>query len=255
MKQKAVYPDLENRVVLVTGGAAGIGAAMVRAFCEQGSQVAFFDIAMEDAKKLVTEINGTSRGRAHFLRCDLRDTNAMGTAIQKVSGELGKISVLVNNAGNDNRHKFADVSEKYWNERVELNLRHIFFSCQAVFPQMKELRQGSIVNMGSIIWRIKQEDAPVYSMCKAAIHGLTRALAGQFGAFGVRVNTISPGAVWTERQMRLWFTPEVEAKVMANQCLKTRILPEDVAELAMFLASDASSKCAAQEFIVDAGWS
>lgn len=255
MKQKAVYPDLENRVVLVTGGAAGIGAAMVRAFCGQGSQVAFVDISEEEAKKLVSEIDGTSRGKAHFLHCDLRDKDALSAAIQKVGENLGKISVLVNNAGNDDRHKFAEVSEKYWNERVELNLRHIFFACQAVFPQMKELGHGSIVNMGSIIWRIKQEDAPVYSMCKAAIHGLTRALAGELGAHGVRVNTISPGAVWTERQIRLWYTPEVEAKVMENQCLKARILPEDVADLAMFLASDASSKCTAQEFIVDAGWS
>jgi len=251
----AVYPDLANRVVLVTGGATGIGAAMVRAFCEQGARVSFLDILEDEAKKLASELSAAGKGKAHFFRCDLRDRGALETAIQSVGKGIGKVSVLVNNAGNDDRHKFGEVSEKYWNECVELNLRHIFFACQAVFPQMKELGRGSILNMSSIIWRIKQEDAPVYSMCKAAVHGITRTLAKEFGAHGVRVNTISPGAVWTERQMRLWYTPEVEARVMANQCLKVKIQPEDVAELALFLASDASSKCTAQEFTVDAGWS
>lgn len=254
MNPKAVYPDLANKVLFVTGGASGIGAAFVRAFCQQGARVAFVDILEEEAKKLEAEVNRGGKGTAQFVRCDLRDTAALGSAIEKVGAEIGKIAVLVNNAGNDDRHKLGKVSVEYWNARIELNLRHYFFACQAVLPQMKELQHGSVINLGSIIWRIKQDDAPIYSACKAAIHGLTRALAPRFGAHGARVNTLSPGAVWTERQIRLWYTPEMEAKMNANQCLKVKLLPEDVADFALFLASDASSKCTAQEFIVDAGW-
>jgi len=254
MTLKAVYPDLANKVVFVTGGASGIGAALVRAFCQQGSRVVFADILEEEAKKLEADVNRAGKGSAQFMRCDLRDAAALGNVIEKVGAETGKIAVLVNNAGNDDRHELSKVTHEYWNTRIELNLRHYFFACQAVLPQMKELQHGSIINLGSIIWRIKQDDAPIYSACKAAIHGMTRALAPRFGAHGVRVNTLSPGAVWTERQIRLWYTPEMEAKMNANQCLHVKVLPEDVADMAMFLASDASSKCTAQEFIVDAGW-
>jgi len=255
MKNKASYPDLGGKVVFITGGASGIGAAMVRAFCGQSASVVFADILDEEANNLVGEVSTARQGAARFIHCDLRDTAALGKAIEKTAGHIGKISVLVNNAGNDDRHEFGKVTQEYWNARIELNLRHYFFACQAVLPQMKELRHGSVINLGSIIWQIKQDDAPIYSACKAAIHGLTRALAPQFGVHGVRVNTLSPGAVWTERQIRLWYTPEMEAKMNANQCLKVKILPEDVADMALFLASDASSKCTAQEFIVDAGWS
>jgi NAD(P)-dependent dehydrogenase (short-subunit alcohol dehydrogenase family) len=254
MTPKAVYPDLAGKVVFVTGGASGIGAALVRAFCQQGARVAFVDILEDEARKLEAEVHGSGEGSAQFLRCDLRDTVALGKAIQKVGAETGKIAVLVNNAGNDDRHEFGKVAEEYWDARIELNLRHYFFACQAVLPQMKDLQRGSIVNLGSIIWRIKQDDAPIYSACKAAIHGLTRAIAPKFGAHGVRVNTLSPGAVWTERQIRLWYTAEMETKMNANQCLKAKLLPEDVADAALFLASDGSAKITAQELIVDAGW-
>jgi NAD(P)-dependent dehydrogenase (short-subunit alcohol dehydrogenase family) len=254
MNSKAVYPDLADRVVFVSGGASGIGAALVRAFCEQGARVAFVDILEEEAKKLEADVNRGGKRRAQFLPCDLQDTTALGHAIQRVGTEIGKISVLVNNAGNDDRHELGKVTEAYWNSRIGLNLRHYFFACQAVLPQMKELEQGAIINLGSIIWRIKQDDAPIYSACKAAIHGLTRALAPKFGAFGVRVNTIAPGAVWTERQIRLWYTPEMEVKMNANQCLKVKLRAEDVADAALFLAADASSKITAQEIVVDAGW-
>ncbi len=252
---KASYPDLAGKTVFVTGGASGIGAAMVRAFCSQGAGVSFADILEEDAQELTAEVNAAGRGMARFVRCDLRDTAALGRVIAQTGAQSGKIAVLVNNAGNDDRHEFAKVTEEYWDARIQLNLRHYFFACQAVLPQMRALQAGSIINLSSIIWRIKQDDAPIYSTCKAAIHGLTRALAPRYGAFGARVNTISPGAVWTERQIRLWYTPEMEAKMNASQCLKVKVLPEDVADLALFLASDASSKCTAQDFTVDAGWS
>jgi len=252
---KASYPDLAGKTVFLTGGGSGIGGAMVSAFCGQGANVSFVDILEEDSQKMMAKVNAAGRGKARFIRCDLRDSVALGAAIEKVGSESGKIAILVNNAGNDDRHEFAKVTEEYWDARIQLNLRHYFFACQAVLPHMQALQAGSIINLSSIIWRIKQDDAPIYSTCKAAIHGLTRALAPRFGAFGARVNTISPGAVWTERQIRLWYTPEMEAKMNANQCLKVKLLPEDVADLALFLASDASSKCTAQDFTVDAGWS
>lgn len=255
LNSKAIYPDLTGKTVFVTGGATGIGSAMVRAFCAQGANVSFVDLLDEESLKLGAEVNAAGRGKARFVRCDLRDTAALGRVIAQTGAESGKIGILVNNAGNDDRHEFGKVTGEYWDARIQLNLRHYFFACQAVLPQMQALQAGSIINLSSIIWRIKQDDAPIYSTCKAAIHGMTRALAPRFGAFGVRVNTISPGAVWTERQIRLWYTPEMEAKMNANQCLKVKLLPEDVADLALFLASDASSKCTAQDFTVDAGWS
>jgi NAD(P)-dependent dehydrogenase (short-subunit alcohol dehydrogenase family) len=255
MTGKAIYPDLAGKVVFITGGASGIGSALVRAFAAQGSIVAFADILEDLGTKLSGELNANSAARVHFLRCDLRDTSALQAAIKTVGADVGKISVLINNAGNDDRHTLQTITQEYWDERIELNLRHYFFACQAVLPQMKELNDGSVINLASIIWRIKQADAPIYSTCKAAVHGLTRSLAPQFGAYGARVNTLSPGAVWTERQIRLWYNPEMEAKMNANQCLKTKIMPEDVADFALFLASNASSKCTAQDFTIDAGWS
>jgi NAD(P)-dependent dehydrogenase (short-subunit alcohol dehydrogenase family) len=168
---------------------------------------------------------------------------------------LGDIGVLINNAGNDDRHAMDQVTPAYWDERMSVNLRHMFFAAQAVAPQMKRLGGGAIINLGSIIWRLKHTGLPVYNVIKASVTGLTRVLAREFGPFGIRVNTISPGAVWTERQIKLWYTPEVEKEVMAGQCLKTRVLPSDVANMALFLASDAAEKCTAQDFIVDGGWS
>src|SRR5208282_5700231 len=203
----ASYADLCGKVVFITGGGNGIGGAMTRAFAEQGSLVAFVDIA-----------------------------------------------VLVNNAGNDDRHAIGSVTLAYWDDRIAVNQRHMFFAAQEVFPIMKRRGGGSIINLSSIIWKIKQTDAPIYSMSKASIHGLTRAIAREFGQAGIRVNTILPGAVWTERQKKLWLNPQMEQVVMAGQCLQARIEPEDIAQLALFLASDASRMCTAQEFTVDAGW-
>jgi NAD(P)-dependent dehydrogenase (short-subunit alcohol dehydrogenase family) len=168
---------------------------------------------------------------------------------------LGDIGVLINNAGNDDRHTMEQVTPAYWDERIVVNVRHMFFAAQTVAPHMKRLGGGAIINLGSIIWRLKHTGLPVYNVTKASITGLTRVLAREFGPFGIRVNTLSPGAVWTERQIKLWYTPEFEKEVMAGQCLKTRVLPGDIANMALFLASDAAEKCTAQDFIVDAGWS
>ena len=252
---KSTYAGLAGKTVFITGGGSGIGAAFTQAFAGQGARVAFVDIAEEASRSLAAEIQKKARKAPLFIPCDLRDIGALQEAIEVVRGEVGDIGVLINNAGNDDRHAMEQVTPAYWDERIAVNLRHMFFAAQAVAPQMKRLGAGSIINLGSIIWRLKLTGAAVYNTTKASVNGLTRVLARELGPFGIRVNTISPGAVWTERQMKLWYTPEFEKEVMAGQCLKKRVLPDDVANLGLFLASDAAEKCTAQDFIVDAGWS
>jgi D-xylose 1-dehydrogenase len=251
----SIYPSLANKTVFITGGGSGIGAAFTRAFAEQGSRVAFVDVARETSEALVDELNAEGASKPLFLACDVRDIEALRSSIETALARLGEISVLINNAASDDRHAFEAVTPEYWDDRIAINLRHMFFAAQAVAPQMKKLGRGTIINLGSIIWRLKHTGLPAYSASKAAITGLTRTLARQLGPFGIRVNTISPGAVWTERQIKLWYTPDFEKEIMAGQCLNTRVRPEDIANMALFLASDAGAKCSAQDFVVDAGWS
>jgi len=250
-----IYPSLAGKTVFITGGGSGIGAAFTQAFTLQKSRVAFVDIADEPSRTLMGQIQKETGTAPLFIPCDVRDIAALQGAIERTGSALGDIGVLINNAGNDDRHTLDQVTPAYWDDRISVNLRHMFFAAQAVFPQMKRLGGGAIINLGSIIWRLKQTGLPVYNASKASITGLTRVLAREFGPFGVRVNTLSPGAVWTERQIKLWYSPEFEKEVTAGQCLKTRVLPNDVANMALFLASDAAEKCTAQDFIVDAGWS
>jgi NAD(P)-dependent dehydrogenase (short-subunit alcohol dehydrogenase family) len=249
------YAGLAGKAVFITGGGSGIGAAFTRGFAGQGARVGFADIAEDASRALVVEIQKETGTAPFFIACDIRDIAALQAAIEKIRVEFGDIGVLVNNAGNDDRHTMEQVTPAYWDERIAVNMRHMFFAAQAVAPQMKRLGGGAIINLGSIIWRLKLTGLPIYNVTKASVTGLTRVLAREFGPFGIRVNTISPGAVWTERQIKLWYTPEVEKEVMAGQCLKARVLPDDVANMALFLASDAAEKCTAQEFIVDGGWS
>jgi D-xylose 1-dehydrogenase len=251
----AIYPDLGGKTVFITGGGSGIGAAFALAFAQQGARVAFVDIAEDASRKLVETVGRETGHTPLFLRCDIRDIEALRQAIEQARKELGDISVLINNAGNDERHTFEQVTPAYWEDRMAINQRPMFFAAQAAVPQMKRLGGGTIINLSSIIWRVKLSDVAVYSIAKASVHGLTRALAREFGQLSIRVNTISPGAVWTERQIALWYTPEVEAQIRAGQCLPARVLPEDVAHMALFLASDRASKCTGQDFVVDGGWS
>jgi NAD(P)-dependent dehydrogenase (short-subunit alcohol dehydrogenase family) len=253
--KSSTYAGLADKTVFITGGGSGIGAAFTRAFAWQGARVGFVDIAEEASRALSAEIQKEAGTAPLFIACDLRDIGALQAVIEKIRVELGDIGVLVNNAGNDDRHTIEQVTPAYWDERIAVNMRHMFFAAQAVAPQMKRLAGGAIINLGSIIWRLKHTGLPVYNVTKASVTGLTRVLARELGPFGIRVNTISPGAVWTERQIKLWYTPEFEKEVMAGQCLKARVLPNDVANMALFLASDAAEKCTAQDFIVDGGWS
>jgi NAD(P)-dependent dehydrogenase (short-subunit alcohol dehydrogenase family) len=252
-RKYARYPSLEGCPVLITGGATGIGEGLVRAFAGQGAKVGFLDIAEEAGRKLAEEIGG--RGEtAVFERCDLTDTDALKAAIASLAQRNGPALVLVNNAANDTRHDWQGVTPDYWDERIAVNLKHFFFAIQAVAPGMMEREWGSIINFGSISWRMKTSEMLCYTTAKAAVHGMTRSFAAGLGQYGIRVNTLEPGWVMTERQLKLWVTPEAEPIIDATQVLKGRVLPEDLARAALFLASDDGAMITSQVLTVDAGW-
>lgn len=249
----AQYPSLQDKVVLITGGATGIGASIVEHFAAQGSRVAFLDVDESGAAKLIDGSAGANHAPV-FLRCDLTDIAGLRLAIQEVDNKLGTVNVLVNNAARDDRHKTAEVTPEYWDERMAVNLRHQFFATQAVAPGMTRSGGGSIINMSSISWIIPSTGLPAYVTAKAGIVGLTRTLSREFGEANIRVNCVLPGAIMTERQRKLWFTPEYLAEVMKAQALKRELVPEDVARLVLFLASDDSASITGQNFIIDGGW-
>jgi len=249
----AIYPSLRDRVVFVTGGASGIGAAEVSAFARQGARVAFVDIADEAARALCASLRDEGHPEPFFQHCDLTDIAALQAAIAAVAARLGPIAVLVNNAANDQRHAWQDVTPHFWDERMATNLRHQFFAIQAVAPMMKAAGGGSIVNFGSISWHTNHGGMPAYTTAKAAVEGLTKGMARDLGPDGIRVNTVIPGWIMTQRQIDLWLTPEAEAELMRAQCLKEKVYPDDVANLVLWLASDDSRMCTSQLWVVDGG--
>ena len=254
MLNRARYPSLEGKVVFITGGGTGIGEHLVRAFNDQGAAVAFVDIKQAESRGLCEEIGSQSDAQPLFIPCDLRNINALQDAVEETKHALGNISVLLNNAADDTRHDFDKVTPEYWDDRIAVNLRHAFFAAQAVHPQMKALGHGSIVNFGSMSWMAKQGGMPGYTTSKAAVHGMTCGLARDFGGNNIRVNTLVPGWVMTQRQLDRWVDEETEKTIHANQCLARRLMPEDIANMAMFLAADDSAMITGQSFIVDGGW-
>jgi D-xylose 1-dehydrogenase len=250
----AIYPTLKDRFVIVTGGASGIGAAIVEAFAMQDSQVVFLDVQDEAAEQLIRRLEATVAKVPIYRRCDLTDIEALQRTTKKIVERSPAIDVLVNNAGNDTRHIVEEVTSASWDQSMAVNLKHQFFMTQAVVPAMRRAGHGSIINMSSISWVIPSTNVPVYVTAKAAIVGMTRTMAHTFGKDNIRVNCVMPGAVLTERQERLWFTPEYKAEVLANQALKRMILPEEVARLVLFLASDDSSAITNQSYVIDGGW-
>ena len=250
----ARYPSLNDAVVLITGGATGIGASMVEQFARQGARVAFLDLDDAGASKLIERLPPEAICAPVFLHCDLTDIAALRSAIQQLEARLGAIRVLVNNAANDDRHQWAEVTPEYWDDRMRVNLKHYFFAMQAVSPGMTRAGGGSIVNLSSISWMIPSTGLPAYITAKAGIVGLTRTMAHELGSANIRVNAVSPGAILTERQRRLWMTPQYIADVMQKQCLKRELQPDDVARLVLFLAADDSSGISGQNFVVDGGW-
>jgi len=250
----ARYPSLEGRVVLITGGATGIGESMVTAFARQGARVAFFDIQDEAAKRLVDGLAAEGCIAPLYLHCDLTDVAALRNSVEQVLAACGTVDVLVNNAANDQRHTIEEVTPEYWDRSMAVNLRPQFFMIQAVLPAMRKALRGSIINMSSIAWMIPSTGLPLYIAAKAAIVGLTRTLAHELGPDGIRVNAVLPGAIATEKQKRLVYTPEYKAEILESQALKREVLPEDVARLVLFLAADDSSAITNQSYVVDGGW-
>ena len=251
--QYATYPDLSGKCVVVTGGGSGIGAEMVRAFALQGAKVFFLDIADEAARVLASELAGASQAPV-FIHCDLTDLDAVAAVFAGIEQDGGAIDILVNNAANDDRHQIGDVTPAYWDQRMAVNLRHQFFCAQAVAKGMQARGTGVILNLGSISWHLALPNLALYMTAKAAIEGLTRGLARDLGPAGIRVNCVIPGAVRTPRQTELWHTPDEEAKILSEQCLKQRVEVQDVAALVLFLSSDNAARCTGRDYFVDAGW-
>lgn len=243
------YASLSGRSVFISGGGSGIGEAMVRAFADQGARVAFVDRADDPARRVAEETG------ALFLRCDVTDTAALEAAIASAASAHGPVTVLVNNAAHDERHEVADTTPELFDTRMAVNLKHQFFAARAVLPMMRAAGRGSIVNLGSISWRVATGHLSTYVTAKAGIEGLTRGLARDFGADGIRVNCIAPGWIMTARQRDLWVTPEALERLMQDQCLQRELEPVEIAKVALFLASDESSAMTGQTVVVDGGWS
>jgi D-xylose 1-dehydrogenase len=248
----ATYPSLVGRVVFVTGGASGIGADIVRAFHRNGSRVAFVDVQEAEGKALAKELGG----KPLFIKCDLVDVAMLQSVIELVRQKLGPIGVLVNNAANDDRRGIAEMTVDYWDTMQAINLRPHFFASQAIRSHMKEIGGGSIINFSSIAWRFGADAMISYATAKSAVIGLTKALARGLAVDNIRVNSIEPGAVMTERQRKLWYQSEESVQSMVKRQLMQRVLVgEDIARTALFLAADDSYMITKQSIIVDAGLS
>jgi len=246
----AVYPSLADKTVVITGGGSGIGAVMVEGFVRQKSKVFFLDVAESESNALVTRL----ADGAKFIKCDVTDVKALQRALADIQAKAGPVATLVNNAANDDRHKIEEVTPDYWENRIAVNLRHLYFAAQSVTPGMKKAGGGAIINLGSVSWHLSLPDMSIYETAKAGIEGMTRALARELGEFNIRVNCVVPGAIRTPRQTKLWHTPGEEAKILAQQCLKSRVDPVHVAAMVLFLASADGAMCTAHNYWVDAGY-
>jgi NAD(P)-dependent dehydrogenase (short-subunit alcohol dehydrogenase family) len=254
MSHLAKFDSLRGKRVFITGGGSGIGEAIVISFAEQGAQVAFVDIAQDASLALCRRVADAGYPAPLFRHCDITDIPALQRTMAELAATIGDFDILVNNAANDQRHKTEEVTLEYWNERVAINQRPMFFTCQQVFEGMKRRGGGSIINVSSISWHVKNAGYPVYATSKAAVVGLTRGLAREYGAHNIRVNTVTPGWVMTQRQIELWVDDAAEVEIKEKQCLPTKLMPQHIASMILFLASDDGAMCTAQEFIVDAGW-
>lgn len=253
MSQFARYPSLANLPVIVSGGASGIGESLVRNFAAQGAKVGFVDIAADAGRRLEAELKALGL-MVKFVECSVTDLPAYQAAIRQIEAEHGPTLALVNNAAHDERHEWATVTPEFWDDRIAVNLRHAFFAIQAVAPGMIAAGKGSIINMGSISWMIMTSRIPVYETAKAAAHGLTRGMARELGKSGIRVNTVVPGWVMTERQLTHWVDATAERVIDESQALGGRVYPDDIARMVLFLAADDSAMISAQDFVVDGGW-
>lgn len=250
----ASYPSLVDRTAFVTGGADGIGAGIVAELAAQGARVGFADLQADQAAELIERCSAAGvRHAPRFYEVDLVDIAALQAVMTRAIDELGGITVLVNNAASDDRHTWQEMTPEYWDGRIAVNLRHYFFAIQAVAPQMLQAQHGSIINIGSSSYMMQEDFFPGYAIAKSGVEGITRTLARTFGVDGVRVNTVLPGWVATERQLTKWWSPEGEEGTLRDQAIKRRIYPKEFAQMVLFLAADDGAACTAQQFLVDGG--
>ena len=250
---KVKYSDLKNKRVFITGGGSGIGASIVEHFCEQESEVYFVDINVKESKKLINDINKKKFKTPTFIECNLLNVQKLQKIIKKIIFTKGPIHSLVNNAANDERHTTEEVSEKYYENRMDVNLKHYFFAAQEAVKGMKKIKKGTIVNLSSVSWMLGEGDKVIYETAKSAVIGLTRSFAQEFGKYDIRTNSVVPGSIATERQIKHWLTPKYKKLILEKQALKRQLKPEEVAKLVLFLSSDQSSGCTKQSFVVDGG--
>jgi NAD(P)-dependent dehydrogenase (short-subunit alcohol dehydrogenase family) len=252
-KMKVKYLDLKNKRVFISGGGSGIGASIVEHFCEQNSEVYFIDIDVKASNKLIKSIKKKKLKAPNFIECNILDVKKLQKIIKDIITKKGPIHCLVNSAANDDRHSTDQVDEKYWDNRMNINLKHYFFAAQSVVKGMKKIKSGSIVNLSSVSWMLGEGDKVVYDTAKSAVVGLTRSFAQEFGKYNIRTNSVIPGSIATERQIKHWLTPKYKKLILDSQALKRQLKPEDVSKLVLFLSSDQSSGCTKQSFVVDAG--
>ena len=250
---KAEYFDLKGKRALVSGGASGIGSSIVEHLCEQGVEVYFFDIDKKEAQKTIYRIKKKKFKIPTFIECNIKKIQKYKTSILNIIKKKGQIDILVNNASNDQRHSLEEITEKYWDERMAINLKHYLFAIQTVKKSMVKNKGGSIINLGSVSWFRGAVMFPAYSIAKAGIYGLTRSLARDLGEHNIRINSIAPGSIATERQSKLWLNPKFKKEILKKQCLSRQLLPQDVSKIVLYLASDVSSGCTKQNFTVDGG--
>lgn len=254
MATLARYPSLADRVVLITGGATGIGATLVEQFVAQGARVGFIDIDVPSGEALAGRLTPGARTPPLFAPADVTDTPGLEAAIDTVRDRFGPVAALLNNAANDQRHTVEATTPETWDAAIAVNLKHQFFAARKVSADMKAAGGGSIVNFGSISWMLKQGGMPVYTTAKSAVQGLTRSLARDLGPYNIRVNTIVPGWVMTDKQQRLWLDEKGRQDIARGQCINQPLQPIHIASMALFLAADDSAMCSAQDFVVDGGW-
>ena len=247
------YFDLKNKRVIISGGGSGIGATIVEHFCKQNSEVYFIDIDIKASEKLIKNIKKKKLRIPNFIECNILDIKKLQNIIKEIIIKKGPIHCLINSAANDDRHTTEQVDEKYWENRMGINLKHYFFAAQAVVKGMKKIKSGSIVNLSSVSWMLGEGDKVVYETAKSAVVGLTRSFAQEFGKYNIRTNSVIPGSIATERQIKHWLTPKYKKLILDSQALKRQLKPDDVARLVLFLASDQSSGCTKQSFVIDAG--
>ncbi|MDA7456308.1 SDR family oxidoreductase [Candidatus Pelagibacter ubique] len=248
---KVEYSDLKKKRIFITGGGSGIGASIVEHFCEQGADVFFIDINIKESHKLIKNIKSKKIKAPTFIECNLLNIKKLQSIIKKIISTKGPIDILVNSAANDNRHTTDQVNEKYWENRMNINLKHYFFASQSVIKAMIRNKGGSIINLSSVSWMLGEGDKVIYETAKSAVMGLTRSFAQEFGKYNIRVNSVTPGSIATERQIKHWLTPKYKKLILEKQALKRQLKPKDVATMILFLGSEQSSGCTKQNFIVD----